>query len=69
MGDLPSYLQRHGITQDEFARRAGLSQGTVSKLCAGTVGISLANAAKIERITDGEVSISVWLPDTEAGAA
>lgn len=69
MDTLPSFLKRHGITQEEFARRADMSQGTVSKLCAGTVGISIATAAKIERLTGGEVPVAVWLPKQEAGAA
>lgn len=69
MVDLPTYLRHHGFTQEEFARLSGLSQGTVSKLCAGSVGISLATAAKIERVTKGEVSMAVWLSKPESGAA
>ncbi|PJN95097.1 hypothetical protein CNY89_10530 [Amaricoccus sp. HAR-UPW-R2A-40] len=62
MNMLSDHLQRHGITQAQFADRAGVNQGFVSRLCRGLVMPSLEKAAHIERITGGEVPMSSWVP-------
>ena len=59
MMTLTQYLDAEKLTQAEFARRLGLSQGTVSKLCAGRRP-SWELAINIERETAGKVPVSIW---------
>lgn len=61
MSTLSQYLADARLTQDEFARRIGLSQAMVSKICRRTVGVSLATAVKIERATGGKVAVETLL--------
>ena len=60
MSTLASYLERTGTTQAAFAEKVGLTQATVSKLCRGATGISLAAAIRIERVTEGQVPVAAW---------
>lgn len=60
MEKLASYLTANGITQAVFAGRVGISQGALSKLCAGPKGPSLETALAIERETGGTVSVADW---------
>lgn len=71
MTKLASYLEANGITQARFAEAVGMKQSTISRLCAGKVGISMRQAAKIEQETEGAVPVSCWavLASTAAGAA
>jgi transcriptional regulator with XRE-family HTH domain len=65
MMTLTQYLDAKKITQAEFARRLGVNQGTVSKLCrAGRPSWRLA--ARIEDETGGAVPVSVWAKAREA---
>lgn len=66
MTKLREYLERTGMTQAAFAERVNLNQGTVSKLCRRSTGISLAVAARIERATDGEVPVASWFKEDAA---
>lgn len=61
MTALRTYLEQNRITQAAFAEKVGLNQATVSKLCAGTVGASLATAVRIEKLTGGAVPVSALL--------
>ncbi|WP_172332748.1 helix-turn-helix domain-containing protein [Mangrovicoccus sp. HB161399] len=61
MASLPEYLMSQGITQAEFAKRIGASQGFVSKLCKGTGTPSLELAARIECVTAGAVTALTWV--------
>lgn len=61
---LEEWLKRHRprLTQDEFGRRIGVSQGRVSQIVRrGTRDIPIALA--IERETKGMVRIADVLPD------
>jgi DNA-binding transcriptional regulator YdaS (Cro superfamily) len=53
---LAIYLARKGISQKEFAKRAGLSTGTVSLLVRGRVWISREAALAIAQATKGKVT-------------
>jgi len=53
---LADYLAREGISQKEFAKRAGLSTATVSLLVRGLVWVSRDAAAKIARASKGKVT-------------
>jgi len=53
---LAEYLAKHGISQQKFARRAGLSKGTVSLLARDMVWVSRDAAQKIAKATRGRVT-------------
>lgn len=53
---LADYLKREGISNTEFARRTGLSEGTVSLLCRDATWPSEKTANTIYRETGGEVT-------------
>ncbi|WP_108131035.1 helix-turn-helix domain-containing protein [Gemmobacter caeni] len=63
MANLASFLTETGETQVEFAKRVGVSQGTVSKLCAGQITPSLPLAVRIARETGGRVPVDAWVRD------
>jgi DNA-binding transcriptional regulator YdaS (Cro superfamily) len=60
---LRRYLERHGISQGEFARRIGKTQSTVSQWLNGGMYVSASAAKDIEEKTDGEVKRSDILPE------
>ena len=53
---LKTYLNRKKISQKEFAKRAGLSPGTISLLVNGQVWISRKAALAIAQATKGKVT-------------
>ncbi|WP_368733502.1 transcriptional regulator [Amaricoccus solimangrovi] len=57
---LASFLENHRLTQASFAKEVGVAQSTISRLCAGKVGISLQQALRIEQATNGEVPVASW---------
>ncbi|WP_108131061.1 helix-turn-helix domain-containing protein [Gemmobacter caeni] len=63
MTNLSSFLVETSETQVEFAKRVGVSQGTISKLCAGQITPSLPLAVRISRATGGRVPVDVWVRD------
>ena len=60
MTSLYSYLDRHNVTQSEFAEKIGLSQSAVSKLASGAALPSMKIALAIDRATLGEVPLDSW---------
>ena len=52
------------ITQEEFGRMVGLSQGRISQIMANGTH-SLLTALAIERATGGEVRVESLLPSAE----
>ena len=61
---LAQHLAKTGMTQEHFARIIGVKQSTISKLCAGKIGLSLATAVEIERATNGAVTVRSWFRKT-----
>ena len=53
---LAEYLEREGLTQTEFAKRAGVSAATVSQLARNRTWLSLKVARQIEQASNGEVT-------------
>lgn len=53
---LAAYLKREKIRPAEFARRANLSEGTISLLLRGKVWVSRKTDEKIRRASNGEVT-------------
>lgn len=60
---LQDWLDREGITDMEFARRIGVSKGTISRIRRGLNTPSLDTLAKICDFTKNEVSINDFLGD------
>lgn len=60
--DLYTYLKTNGLTQNAFAERLGVTQGSVSNWLIGR-RISPENARLIERGTEGAVKAAELRPD------
>jgi transcriptional regulator with XRE-family HTH domain len=60
MEKLASFIKTKGMTQASFAESVGITQSTLSKLCAGPKGPSLETALAIERETGGKVAVADW---------
>ena len=68
MTRLSDHLCAAELTQSQFAKRVGVDQATISKLCRGVLMPSLPLAVRIERATSGAVSASSWISDAESQA-
>lgn len=66
---LTAYLKRKKLTQAEFARRIGVSTGTISLLARDLVWMSAETARKIAAATGGAVTAADFerRPAAEAG--
>lgn len=53
---LADYLTRHGLSQQEFARQVGVTQGMVYQWVRDKNPVSPAKCVLIERVTCGQVS-------------
>jgi DNA-binding transcriptional regulator YdaS (Cro superfamily) len=53
---IQAYIERHGLTQTEFAKRIGVDQSMVSQWVTHRRPISPEAAMKIEQKTNGEIS-------------
>lgn len=62
---LSDYLTSEGISEAEFARRAGIPQRTVNRACNGA-GIHLGTARKIVKATGGLVGFDDLASDESA---
>ena len=62
MSKLSAFLKDNNITQAQFAKRIGVHQSTVSRLCDSPASITVPVALKIERATDGVVRVADWTP-------
>jgi len=61
--NIPEYLEKHRISQDEFGSMIGVTQGAVSQWLAGSIKISAERAVDIEKATKGEVKREEIRPD------
>lgn len=52
-----SYLKRHDLSQQQFASLVRVSQSAVSQWLAGTRGISIHTAKRIQKRTKDEITI------------
>ena len=62
MNHLRSYITLRCIKQSDFAAVLGITQSMVSRLITGATTPSLDLAVRIERVTDGAVPASAWIP-------
>lgn len=61
---LAAYLKSKNVSKAEFARQTGISEGTISLLCADKVWLSKGKARKILEATDGEVTPTDFLAES-----
>ena len=54
---LKEWLDKKGLTQDQFAVQCGFSKGAVAKWVSGERFPRLEAMQKIEKITDGSVTV------------
>ena len=50
------YLQKHDLSQDEFAKKVGVSQGLVWQWINGKTKVRAERVAGIEEATNGEIT-------------
>lgn len=62
---LAAYLKERGLKQRAFAKRCETTDATVSRIVAGKQRPSLALAGRIERETEGLVTMQELLESTE----
>lgn len=60
---LKSYLRVSKLSQSEFARQLGVTQGAVWQWIEGVQRVSAENAKRIEEITGGAVTRHDLRPD------
>ena len=65
---LSEWLKREGISGAEFARRAGLSEGTISLLTRDATWPTRDTAETITRVTNGEVTPNDFFFDRKEAA-
>lgn len=66
---LREFLEQSGQTQAKLARRLGISTAHMSELLSGRKMPSLTLAYRIERLTNGAVPVSAWVPTDKDDAA
>lgn len=60
--DISAYLKKHGLTQEEFATRVGVTQGAVWQWLNGAK-VKPRRAIEIEELTKGEIMRHELRPD------
>ena len=61
--DIKAYLVAEGISQEQFAKRVGVSQGLVWQWINGKTNVTPRRAKDIERETGGKVSREEACPE------
>jgi len=65
---IAEYMERHALSQKDFAKFLGVSQSAVSQWLSLEKGISLTTAKKMERRTKGEINVRALFPKLFASA-
>lgn len=58
---LAEYIEHKGLSRAQFAAQIGVSAGTITQWCDGTIWPGRDNAQKIFAITKGEVTPTDFL--------
>lgn len=66
---LQTYLKKHGLSQESFAKSLGVSKGLVWQWLNGRTRITGDMALAIERVTKAEVRRQDLLPELYRGMA
>lgn len=61
--DIKTYLETHGDSQEQFAKRIGVSQGLVWQWLEGRTRITAERAIEIEEKTDRQIMRNDLRPD------
>lgn len=61
--NIAGYLKKHRLSQEDFAKRVGVTQGLVWQWIKGRTRITAERAIEIENLTGGEVSRHDCRPD------
>lgn len=61
--DIPSYLQKQAMSQAEFGKKLGVTQGAVWQWIEGETRITAERARQIERVTRGAIKARELRPD------
>ena len=61
--DIVAYLEKHGLSQEQFAGKIGVTQGAVWQWVNGMTRVSPARAKEIEEKTKGEIKRHDLRPD------
>lgn len=69
MDHLQHYLASSGTRQSSLAAQLSITRGYMSELVSGRKVPSLELAFRIERLTDGAVPASCWIPVPESAPA
>lgn len=67
--DIATYLKQSNLSQDEFAKRVGVTQAAVSQWLRGVNRPSPKTAISIEAATDGAVTRYALCPEVFGSAA
>jgi DNA-binding transcriptional regulator YdaS (Cro superfamily) len=59
---IQAYLEKHRLSQKDFATRVGVTQGAVSQWIKGKTRIDEERGAVIIKVTEGEVSAADLFP-------
>ena len=54
---LKDYLEQNNISQNTFARMCGLSFSAINKLINRNTDLFLSTALKVEKATNGEITV------------
>lgn len=54
MNRIREFRERKGLSQEELAKRVGLSQGTIAKYEAGTIDLTVTKASLFAEQLDAE---------------
>ena len=65
MNKLQTYLKAHGISQEAFARKVGVTQPSVHRWLTGSAQPSKRIMLVIERETSGAVPVLSWFAGSE----
>lgn len=61
--NIPAYLEKHSLTQEQFAKKIGVSQGLVWQWLKGKTRVSPEKAKAIEVSTEREITKAELRPD------
>lgn len=61
--DIKAYLEKHQLSQEQFAKQIGVSQGLVWQWIEGRTRITAERAVEIEKKTEGEITRHALRPD------
>lgn len=65
MQTLQEYLDATGTKRANFAKLVPTTEATLSRWCSGAITPSDENKARVQKLTNGEVPVTVWFSGLE----